>query len=106
MSFRAHQSKRIDVSVDCNDYEQYDENGVGIGEPIRLVEQAHKDEVDIHRIMEQARKGIVSKHIRENAPRYMDLPSDLDFMSAQNLMVEANQKWMAVPAKIRAKFGT
>jgi phage internal scaffolding protein len=97
MSFTAHQSKRKRVAIDCTDY---DENG----EPFTLVEQHHKDALDIKQIIRNAKKGIISNHLKKYDGQFMNLPNSVDYHGAQIVIAKAKEMWATVPAKVRASF--
>jgi phage internal scaffolding protein len=103
MSFSIH--KRTRVSIDCNDYEKYDEKTKkGIGEPIKLTEQSHKNSCDIHGIMRRYEKTGVLEHTQKYEGKYGGFPGSIDFQEHMNIIIEAEKMFMTVPAKIRAQF--
>lgn len=110
MSFSIHKRKR--VSIDCQDYDEYEEydkhgqgiTGTGIGEPILLTEQHHKDSMSVQSIIRNAQKGVLSAHIKQYDGKYMDLPGEIDFLEAQNTIARAQEMWSTVPSNIRKHF--
>lgn len=68
-----------------------------------LAQQQFRDEVDINTIVERfGLTGQMPTDIRE--PSYGDYTGIFDYQSAMNVVVEARQAFMELPAKIRARF--
>ena len=69
-----------------------------------MTKQAHKDECDINRILERYRMTGVLTHVSAIEGHFGDMPDFEDFHEVQNFLLEANEQFMALPAKIRAAF--
>jgi len=68
-----------------------------------MTKQNHRNACDIKTIIEKARlTGIVSKNI--TPPNYGDYSREVDYHNAQSLLVEAQQNFARLPAKIRDRF--
>lgn len=65
--------------------------------------QSFKDECDINLIMARYEKTGLLEHINRGEPQYADL-SELDFMSAMNMVAEAREVFAALPSKLRDRF--
>lgn len=67
--------------------------------------QANKDECDINSIMRRFEKDGVVDHVNKVQGRYGDyseIPGD--YHAACNLVIEAQEMFLTIPAEIRAKF--
>lgn len=71
---------------------------------ISLTKQSHKQECDINHILKQYQKTGIITHVQSARPSYTDLPSELDFQSALNTLMEADKAFHALPAPVRAHF--
>ena len=68
-----------------------------------LAQQQFKDECDINTIMERfGVTGMVPTNVRQ--PLAMDFVEATDYQSALNALIEAEQSFMEMPAKVRAEF--
>lgn len=66
--------------------------------------QSFKKECDINEIMRKyERQGILS-HVNKYGGQYGDFVSAPDYHTAMNVMMEAEEMFGALPAKVRAKF--
>lgn len=70
-----------------------------------LTEQQHKAASDIHTIMAKYENGQIIDNFNKKPGFYADLPSGLDFQTAQNLIAQAKSTFEEIPSKIRAEFG-
>lgn len=69
-----------------------------------LTEQQHAQEADINYIADRfLRTGELPQLI--NMPTSGDFSGTFDFQSSMNLIVKAKQEFMALPAKVRTRFG-
>lgn len=68
-----------------------------------LTEQEHLEETDINYIAERFMKTGMMPHVLK-MPTYGDFSGIFDFQSAMNIIQEAKQEFMSLPAKIRARF--
>lgn len=71
---------------------------------ISMTKQSHKSECDINNILKQySRTGIIT-HISQNKPLYTDLPSDLDYQTSLNQIIQAETAFNALPSRVRDSF--
>ncbi len=66
--------------------------------------QSFKDETNINLILAKYEKGGVIDHINNNKGDYINLPSGLDFFTAQNIAINAQSAFDNLPGTVRAKF--
>lgn len=78
------------VTLDCGD--------------VMMTKQSHKDECDIHNILRQYQRTGIINHINTNQPLYSDLPSNIDYQSSMNLLLEAQEAFASLPSKVREHF--
>lgn len=79
-----------------------DENGLVCPEP-SMAQQQFKDETDINMIMERfGRTGEVVAPVR--MPQYGDFTDVVDYHTAMNALIQAQDSFMQLPAKVRARF--
>lgn len=69
-----------------------------------LTDQSFKDECDINLIMEKVLKGHPVSHINTNEAFYGDVSEIPDFTTATQMILDADNAFMALPAKIREQF--
>lgn len=68
-----------------------------------LTEQEHLEETDINYIAEKfMRTGMAPQVV--NMPTYGEFEGVFDFQSAMNLINQAKQEFMSLPAKLRSRF--
>lgn len=72
--------------------------------PKTRTKQSFKAECDINNILQQYSATGMIKHIRNEQPRYADLPDDVDFQSAMNTVIQAESAFASLPSKIRNRF--
>lgn len=78
------------------------ETGLDCG-PTTRTQQQYKDEVDINTIVE--RFGITGEMPPVgNFPTEQDFTEAFDFQSSMNVIVQAKESFMTLPAKARARF--
>lgn len=85
-----YRSSRRRVAIDCGDQ--------------LITKQSHKEECDITNILRQYQRTGIITHVQNARPTYQDLPSNVDYQSALNLMLEAESAFAALPAKVRDFF--
>lgn len=98
------------VAVFCRSPYNYDMNeisdltGLMCQDESRTV-QSERDEVDINTIVE--RFGLTGQLPDDNyrAPQSADFVGIYDYQTALNSVIEAERSFMALPAKLRARFG-
>lgn len=69
-----------------------------------VTKQSHKAECDIHNILGQYRRTGIITHVQAARPTYADLPDGLDFQASMNLILQAQETFAALPAKVRDHF--
>lgn len=69
-----------------------------------MTKQSFKDQSDINRIMAKYRKTGLVSHVHPGGGRYEDLPDQVDYHGAMNLVVQADQAFAALPAHLRDRF--
>lgn len=79
------------VSIDCGDFSH--------------TKQSCKEECDINNILKQYKKTGIMTHISNASASYLDLPTDFDYQSALNTVMEAEQAFAELPSKVRDRFG-
>lgn len=68
-----------------------------------LTHQSFKDECDFNKVMAQwAKTGIIT-HVNERQPVYGDV-DPVDFQTALNTVIQAEESFMALPAHVRDRF--
>lgn len=78
------------------------ESGLKCEDP-SLAQQSFKDECDINTIVERFRlTGTVPQ--LDQLPSYADYEGIFDFHDAMNAVRQANEQFMLLPAKLRARF--
>lgn len=69
-----------------------------------VTKQSHKAECDIHNILGQYRRTGIITHVQAARPTYADLPDGLDFQASMNLILQAQETFAALPARVRDHF--
>lgn len=69
-----------------------------------MTKQAHRDEVDINRIMAKYEKTGLVAHVSEHQGRYEDVPGDLDYQKALNTVIAAEAAFDSLTAKVKKHF--
>lgn len=86
------------------------------GEPVRtgdldvfeatMTQQSLQDETDMNLIIERAMRGQVVTHVNEVQAMYADVAEyPVDYQSALNLVMQAQETFDLLPAKVRDRFG-
>ena len=79
-----------------------DESGIACPEPT-LAQQQFRDEADINTILERfGRTGELVVPV--NVPQFGDYSEVTDYHTAMNMVIEAQNSFDALPAKLRAQF--
>ena len=79
-----------------------DKHGLKCDDP-SLTQQQFKEESDINTIVDRFMKsGVLPTPV--NMPQYMDYEGVFDFQSAMNVVRQADENFMRMDAKIRARF--
>jgi len=66
--------------------------------------QSFKDECDINRIMNRYQQTGAIDHVNRAKPRFGDLEV-VDFQTALNTVLDAEQRFAALPSSVRDRFG-
>lgn len=69
-----------------------------------MTKQSFKDECDINRILNQFQRTGIVNHITQRQPQYLDLPSNVDYQSSMNTIIQAQQIFADLPALVRDHF--
>lgn len=79
-----------------------DEAGLECSDP-SLTQQQFKEEADINTIVDRfLRSGVLPTPV--NMPQYVDYEGVFDFQSAMNVVRQADENFMRLDAKVRARF--
>lgn len=72
-----------------------------------MTKQEFKDQCDINKIIKEFSITGQITHISAKAAQgaFIDLPADLDYQNSLNTIISAENAFMALPAKIRDRFG-
>ncbi|WNK13446.1 MAG: internal scaffolding protein [Microvirus sp.] len=70
----------------------------------QITKQSHKAECDINTILKQYQRTGIITHVQSARPQYTDLPDVLDYQSSLNLLLEADEAFASLPAKVRDHF--
>lgn len=66
--------------------------------------QSFKQECDINNILKNYTKTGFLPHINKNQPNYFDVPSNIDYQIALNTIMDAEQRFAALPASVRDQY--
>lgn len=69
-----------------------------------MTKQSFKNECDINSIMRKWKVTGVLPHARDVAGQYGDFSDIMDYQTALNAVISANDNFMSLPAKLRARF--
>jgi phage internal scaffolding protein len=69
-----------------------------------VTEQSHKDECDIHKILNQYKRTGILTHIQKQQPLYMDLPEAAELQQSYEIIRDAHDAFAALPASVRDRF--
>lgn len=70
-----------------------------------LVEQAHRDACDINRILANYRRTGMLTHVNQAKPQYGELPDQLEYQEALEVVRGASDAFMSLPAEVRDRYG-
>lgn len=75
--------------------------------PPSMTKQEFKDQCDINKIIKEFTITGQITHISAKAAQgaFIDLPGELDYQTSLNVMIKAEEAFLALPAKIRDRFG-
>jgi len=66
--------------------------------------QSFKDECDINNIVRKARQTGFFGHMTKAVPQFGDFSEVPDYQSALNMVIDAQEKFLQIPARIREQF--
>lgn len=69
-----------------------------------LTQQQFKDKCDINQIVDRYQETGLFTHVNNLPPQYGDATAP-DFHTAMNFVIQAQESFDAMPAKLRARFG-
>lgn len=69
-----------------------------------LTKQSMSDECDINKIMERFEKTGILTHANDSSPRYGDFSDVVDYDESLRVVMDAEESFMSLPAKVRARF--
>ncbi len=69
-----------------------------------LTKQSFQNECDINAIMDRWTRTGVIDHFAANPPTFGDFNCEQDFQDAQNSIIQANEAFDALPAKVRDRM--
>nr|QJB20722.1 MAG: internal scaffolding protein [Microvirus sp.] len=95
----SYDTDQFDPGVDCG-YDQ--ETGEEL--PSRT-KQSFRDECDINNIMRRYETTGVIQHVAGSVPEFGDYISELDFQQSMNAVLEAQELFAQLPARVRDRFG-
>lgn len=86
--------------------ELVDENTGEVSTPPSMTKQSFVEQCDINNILKQFKASGMLTHINQQAAqgRYLDLPDDLDYQNALNIVLEAENSFASLPSKVRDRF--
>lgn len=68
-----------------------------------VTKQSFRDECDINNIMKKFEKGQMVNHVNKHRGSYGDFDV-VDYQSAMNTIISAQESFASLPAKVRARF--
>lgn len=71
---------------------------------VMVTKQSMKDECDINKILNQYKQTGILTHVQSVRPTYTDLPDTLDYQDAMSIVMDAEEAFMDLPAKVRDHF--
>ena len=84
-------------------YDRDSFEGIIFTEPT-LAQQHFKDECDVNNILRKYEATGLVTHVANGTPSYGDFSSVLEFQQAQNILIEAQDAFDALPASLRKRF--
>lgn len=90
MKFKSGYEPSSKVTIDCS-------------LPV-ITKQAFKDECDVNKIIKRwARTGLL-EHVNQYKGSYVDLPEEMDYRTAMDALIDAEEAFSSLPAKVRQRF--
>lgn len=71
---------------------------------VLVTKQSHKQECDIYHILKQYQRTGIINHVNANQPKYQDLPDTLDYQSSLHIIMQAEESFASLPARVRNHF--
>lgn len=84
-------------------YDRDSVEGITFNEP-SMSQQHFKDECDVNNILRKYESTGLVTHVANGTPSYGDFSSVLEFQQAQNILIEAQDAFDALPASLRKRF--
>lgn len=84
-------------------YDRDSVEGITFTDPT-LAQQHFKDECDVNNILRKYEATGLVTHVANGTPSYGDFSSVLEFQQAQNILIEAQDAFDALPASLRKRF--
>lgn len=69
-----------------------------------MTKQSFKDECDINNIMKRYEKDLLLEHVNRFQGRFGDFTGAVEYHEACNIVMRAEEMFMALPATVRARF--
>lgn len=95
---------REHVAVNLDAKKRSDDNGIAISLKEMMTDQSFVKECDINSIMAKFVKTGILEHQSRYQGNYGDFTGAMDYQSALNAVMAADDMFMTLPAEIRAKF--
>lgn len=70
-----------------------------------VTKQQFKAECDINTILKQYSKTGILNHVNNATPSYQDLPDDIDYQRSMNVLIQADEAFLSLPAVVRSRYG-
>lgn len=70
-----------------------------------MTKQSFKEQTDINQILKRYKTTGTVDHIDRRVPRFGDFTGEFDFAASLNMVREAQDAFMALPAEVRRRFG-
>lgn len=84
-------------------YDRKSTPGVSFEAPT-MAQQHFKDECDVNLILKKFQVTGVLDHVRDGAPQFGDFSNVSDYLTAQNILIEAQDSFDSLPASLRKRF--
>lgn len=84
-------------------YDRDSVEGITFNDP-SMAQQHFKDECDVNNILRKYESTGLVTHVANGTPSYGDFSSVLEFQQAQNILIEAQDAFEALPASLRKRF--
>jgi len=71
---------------------------------VSLTQQNFKAECDINNVVSRWQRTGVLTHVRDVSPHYGDFSSLKDYQASLNVVIEAEERFNALPSALRSRF--